>query len=435
MSDGWKELLGGFDEVAPSFDVWEVVQHRRRSSPGAHPSAVGRYFKPALRWSIGVVGVCGLLLALALAAHSRSDPPAPANPKAQARLKTASGVEVTYPASWHARLQRNAIYSGQAILVTSYPVNGDGFVYPKARDSMPSNGVLVLVMDILPPDAYLNGPFAPARPARLDLGSRGSFAGLGNGYRVGFTDKGHAIVAYVAFGGDAPASARSQVLRLLNSITARATPARFLSIDPTAVLSATRVVPIDPAAGWGRHRPGETVFEGLLTTPVTPAVSVGGEWWATVLAVGENVKGGDVLGVGIVRTARDLNEGRPSYRIAHHGWSRAPRKIRAAILAAAQRQGYRIEKLSLHDTPAGTASVVTVTPADSQDAVAYLMKHAPLHVPEVERIGGSAIFIQVVDADGHVVYINGGVPGTITVGWADPRFGCRFTMACPTERP
>ncbi len=73
MSDGWKELLRGFDEVAPSFDVWEVVQHRRSSPDDARPSAVGRYYKPALRWSIGVVGVCGLLLALALAAHSRND--------------------------------------------------------------------------------------------------------------------------------------------------------------------------------------------------------------------------------------------------------------------------------------------------------------------------------------------------------------------------
>jgi hypothetical protein len=424
MSDGWTELLRGFDDVAPSFDVWAVVQHRRRSSPGARPSAVGRYFKPALRWSIGVVGVCGLVLALALAAHSRSDRPAASN--AKATLKTASGVEVTYPASWHARLQRNSIYPGQAILVTSYPVRGDGFVYPKARDLLPSNGVLVLVMDILPPYNYLDGPFTPARPARLDLGSRGSFEGLGNGYRVGFTDKGHAIVAYVAFGSAAPASARSQVLQMLNRITARATSARFLPVDPTAALSATRVVPIDPAAGWGRHRPGETVFQGLLTTPITPAVSVGGEWWATVLAVGENVKGGDVLGVGIVRTASDLDEGGPSYRVAHHGWSRAPRTIKAAVLAAARREGYRIEKLSLHDTPAGTASVVTVTPEAAQDTVAYVKQRGVFNVPEIERIGGSAIFIQVVDPGGHVVYITGGVPGTVSVAWADPRLRCYF---------
>jgi hypothetical protein len=414
VSDGWKELLRGFDDVAPSFDVWEVVEQRRRSRHGARPSAVRRYAKPALRWSMGVVGVFVLLLALALAAHSRSNSPAPASRSVRATLKTASGVAVTYPASWHARLQRSAIYPGQGILVTSYQVHGNG--YAKARDLMPPGGVLVMVMDILPAYAYLDGSFTPARPAHLDLGKRSSFEGLGNGYRVGFTDKGHAIVAYVAFGRSVPTNARSQTLQLLNSITVRAASATFLPVDPTTLLAATRIVPLDPRAGWGGG-PGDTVFEALLKGPVTPAVSAGGQWWATVLAVGENVKGGNVLGVAIAPAARYLSEGRPGYRVPHQGWMRAPREIRAAFRAAAHRWGFRSEKLSLYNTAAGTASVVTLTLPPSQDAVAYLRKHW-VFLPEIERLAErSAIFLQVVDAEGHVVYLQTGVPRSMGSRW------------------
>jgi hypothetical protein len=68
-----------------------------------------------------------------------------------------------------------------------------------------------------------------------------------------------------------------------------------------------------------------------------------------------------------------------------------------------------------------------VTPASSEDATAYLLQHLPLRVPALER--SAAVFSQVVDSKGHVVYADGEVPDTVTLSWAaDPKLRCRFSI-------
>jgi hypothetical protein len=75
-----------------------------------------------------------------------------------------------------------------------------------------------------------------------------------------------------------------------------------------------------------------------------------------------NVKGGHVLGVGIVTSVDNLTEGRPSYRVGRKGWTTAstPQQIKTAIRKAANSEGFRVEQLSVHTTPAGPAAAVIV---------------------------------------------------------------------------
>jgi hypothetical protein len=140
------------------------------------------------------------------------------------------------------------------------------------------------------------------------------------------------------------------------------------------------------------------------------------------------VKGGHVLGVGIVTSPKNLSEGRPTYRVRGKGWSTeiTPAQIKAAIRAAADHQGFRIEQLSVHSTPAGPAAAVIVTPAASDDAISYLLNHAPFRVPQLQR--GAAIFAQVVDSHARVVYADGEVPNTVTLNWARPKLRCLFSL-------
>jgi hypothetical protein len=70
-------------------------------------------------------------------------------------------------------------------------------------------------MDVRPPDGYLHDPMLVPRPPQLRLGSPGAFEGLGTGYRVGFTESGHAVIVYVA----TDVSERPTVESILNSIT------------------------------------------------------------------------------------------------------------------------------------------------------------------------------------------------------------------------
>ncbi len=205
----------------------------------------------------------------------------------------------------------------------------------------------------------------------------------------------------------------------------------FPASDPTRDLAATRITPLDPSSGWGGGSDA-TVFEGLTIEPATPSRQLGGEWWATVLAVGANVKGGRVLGVGTVTSASDLNEGRPTYRVGRQGWSTGstPSQIKAAIRTAAASQGFRIERLSVHSSAAGPAAAVIVTPAGSNDAIAYLLTHRPLHVSEIQQ--SAAVFTQVVDAKDQVVYADGEVPNTVSLSWADPKLRCHLSITgCP----
>lgn len=129
-------------------------------------------------------------------------------------MHTRSGLGVDYPTTWYARRQTDVVYPGQGILVTSYQLDARGS-YMDARDTRPSGGVLVMIMDVLPPDGYLHDPMLVPRPPHLRLGSPGSFEGLGTGYRVGFTDRGHAVIVYVA----ADASDKPTVASILDSIT------------------------------------------------------------------------------------------------------------------------------------------------------------------------------------------------------------------------
>src|SRR5437870_1601407 len=121
MPDGWSDLLRGVDGADPPLDLRERIQRRRSADRGIAAEALGArtqrhgnrdgwtaswFHSRLVVWSCAIVGCLLVVGALAFAAHSRSDRPAPVSATARAALKTASGVEVRYPASWHARLQR-----------------------------------------------------------------------------------------------------------------------------------------------------------------------------------------------------------------------------------------------------------------------------------------------------------------------------------------
>jgi hypothetical protein len=233
---------------------------------------------------------------------------------------------------------------------------------------------------------------------------------------------GAGVVTVSGFGATHPADPK-----------ASSQQAGFPARDPTRSLAATRITALDRKAGWGGGT-NATVFEGLIKTPKNPPAQVAAEWWATVLAVGANVKGGHALGVGIVTSPKNLNEGRPTYRVGSKAWSTGitPAQIKVAIKAAANDQGFRIEQLSVHTTPAGPAAAVIVTPAVSDDAITYLLHHAPFRVSQLQR--GAAIFAQVVDSHGLVVYADGEVPNTVTLNWGRPTLRCLFSLT-PTGCP
>ena len=213
--------------------------------------------------------------------------------------------------------------------------------------------------------------------------------------------------------------------------------AGFPAVDPMRSLAAVRIAVLDSKAGWAGG-PHATVVEGLTKTPKNPPAQVAGKWWATVLAISANVQGGHVLGIGIVTSSKNLDEGRPTYRVGSKGWSTATASagIKAAIRAAANDQGFRIEHLSVHSTAAGPAAAVIVTPVASDDAIAYLLGHAPFRVPQLQR--SAAIFAQVVDPHGGVVYADGEIPNTATLSWAHPKLRCSFSLTatgCPNSSP
>jgi hypothetical protein len=201
-------------------------------------------------------------------------------------------------------------------------------------------------------------------------------------------------------------------------------PPGFPATDPTRSLAATRITALDPIAGWGGG-PDATVFEGL---PASHSAQGAAQWWATVLAVGANVKGGHVLGVGIVTSAKNLDEGRPSDRVGGDGWSSGitAAQIEATIRLAADVQGYRVKRLYVRSTSAGPAVGVTVTPATSDHAVAYLLDHSPFRVLQLQR--KAAVFSQIVDSADRVVYTDGEVPHTVTLTWAVPRLRCIYSL-------
>ena len=128
-----------------------------------------------------------------------------------------SGLSVEYPADWYATRQGATVYDGEGILVTSYPLSDRGYV--AARENRPPGGVLLMIMDVQPAAEYLADPMVVARPARLGFGGRGSFEGLGDGYRVAFRDNGHAVVVYGAFDEDTEPTERDAAVATLNSIS------------------------------------------------------------------------------------------------------------------------------------------------------------------------------------------------------------------------
>jgi hypothetical protein len=64
--------------------------------------------------------------------------------------------------------------------------------------------------------------------------------------------------------------------------------------------------------------------------------------------------------------------------------------------------------------------------AASDDAITYLLNHAPFRVPQLQR--GAAIFAQVVDSHALVVYADGEVPNSVTLRWARPKLRCLFSL-------
>lgn len=222
------ELFQEFNDLSPRFELHErVVTDASLILGVATPTpqrALPQTGHRSVTWLLAGAGVAFVVLLLAIAAHSRREPsPAATKPLAAGATKsitTPTGVSLHYPARWFARLQRSTVYPGSSILITSYRTPR-GSTYSHARDTRPAHGTLILVADIHPAAAYLHDSMYPSRPAHLTLGTYGSFEGLGNGYRVTFTDQGHAIAALVA----ADRSAQPTVTRILNSITVTPAPA------------------------------------------------------------------------------------------------------------------------------------------------------------------------------------------------------------------
>jgi len=71
----------------------------------------------------------------------------------------------------------------------------------------------MLIVDIQPPGDYLQDAMLVPRPSYLTLAPRSAFEGLGEGYRVAFTDSGHAVIVY------ATGAAEPAMETILNSIT------------------------------------------------------------------------------------------------------------------------------------------------------------------------------------------------------------------------
>jgi hypothetical protein len=76
MADSWRELVAGFDQAEPPLDLQRLVEQREaKLRPRPRPA---RGLRRPAAWIAAGGGAVLVIAALALAAHSRSDNPAPA---------------------------------------------------------------------------------------------------------------------------------------------------------------------------------------------------------------------------------------------------------------------------------------------------------------------------------------------------------------------
>jgi hypothetical protein len=424
MSERWTDVVRELGDFDPPLALWAEVERRvtapqsmarAATSPQRAGRSLGRRWGG---WVLAGAGAAVVLLLLALAAHSRREQPAGGTPRraaTQRSTQTPTGLRLTYPKRWHAMVQRNVVYPGTGIVLASYPISPHELWW-RARETRPDHGTLVLIADIHPQAAYLPDAMFSPRPAHLTLGRFGSFEGLGNGYRVTFTDKGHAIAVFVA----TDHAGRSAAEKVVNSIRIAQQRSLTVPTDPTASLVRTKVVPLDRSSGFGGP-PGATVLAGLAAKDGAPAAA---EWWANVLAIAANARGGHVVGVDIVTSPADLNEGRPSARLRSHGaWSGlSTSEILAAVRRSAKQQGFTITHLAVHTTSAGPDVSIVATPTNA-DAIDFLKHHGPLHVAVL--YGKAASFTEITDSTGHLLLTDGEVPNDITTGWTDRHLRCQ----------
>ncbi len=196
-------------------DVHRRVRRRRRLQ------AIG---------SAGAIAAVVTLLSIALAAllplggdqSSQNVGPAsePPSPPPLVTHSSSAGVQISLPSAWTFENGADVTMIEPTILFVAgswnFPTHGD--CAPNAAlDSLPSDGVLLWLVEYTSPNTPVS---APPRPERMDLGTLvGPIECVGtSAHVIGFRDAGRVFQMYVVMGSDVKESARQEAVDALNSI-------------------------------------------------------------------------------------------------------------------------------------------------------------------------------------------------------------------------
>jgi hypothetical protein len=196
-------------------DVRRRVRRRRRLR------AVG---------SAGTIAAVVTLLSIALAAllpigggrPSQGIGPAsePTSPPPLVTHSSSASVEITLPSAWTFENGTDITMIDPTVDFVAgswdFPTNGD-CAPTAAIDSLPSDAVLLWLIEYTSPNTPVS---APPRPERMDLGPLvGPIECVGtSAHVIGFKDAGRVFQMYIVMGSDVNDSVRQEAVDALNSI-------------------------------------------------------------------------------------------------------------------------------------------------------------------------------------------------------------------------
>jgi hypothetical protein len=202
--------------------------------------------------------------------------------------------------------------------------------------------------------------------------------------------------------------------------------------DPTKVILAENLMPAEDPAEWGGKQ-GDVVFLAQTTAAASPVDLTAARWKAFIDAFGANVPAGTtLLGVSVGTDAASLTEGRPSFRfLSDPAFSPiSEQELSTAITNTASKLGLKIDSIATSDSDAGPVAIVTAT-APGGDVATFAQDHPGI---AAELAGGPTgnVFVQVLDDNGYVGYVDAGVgKADAEFHWFDPGLpGCHY-LVCP----
>jgi hypothetical protein len=180
--------------------------------------------------SAGTIAAVVTLLSVALAAllpigggpPSQGIGPAsePTSPPRLVTHSSSAGVEITLPSAWTFENGTDITMIDPTVDFVAgswdFPTNGD-CAPTAAIDSLPSDAVLLWLIEYTSPNTPVS---APPRPERMDLGPLvGPIECVGtSAHVIGFKDAGRVFQMYIVMGSDVNDSVRQEAVDALNSM-------------------------------------------------------------------------------------------------------------------------------------------------------------------------------------------------------------------------